>query len=40
MAQEARDQIEAGWVRLKHEKVWGLRKMAYEIEQRSEADYR
>jgi len=39
MAQEARKQIEAGGS-LKHEKVWGLRKMAYEIEQRTEADYR
>jgi small subunit ribosomal protein S6 len=38
MAQEARKQIEAGGS-LKHEKVWGLRKMAYEIEQRTEADY-
>jgi small subunit ribosomal protein S6 len=25
---------------LNHESVWGLRKMAYEIEQRGEADYR
>ena len=25
---------------LKHENVWGLRKMAYEIDQRNEADYR
>ena len=25
---------------LKHENNWGLRKMAYEIEQRNEADYR
>jgi len=39
MAQEARKQIEAGGS-LKHEKVWGLRKMAYEIERRTEADYR
>ena len=26
--------------RLKHENSWGLRKMAYEINQRTEADYR
>ena len=37
--QEARRQIEAGGT-LKHENNWGLRKMAYEIEQRNEADYR
>jgi small subunit ribosomal protein S6 len=39
MAQEARKQIEAGGA-LKHENNWGLRKMAYEIDQRTEADYR
>jgi small subunit ribosomal protein S6 len=39
LAQEARAQIEAGGT-LKHENDWGLRKMAYEIEQRTEADYR
>ncbi len=39
LAQEARGQIEAAGS-LKHEKTWGLRKMAYEIDQRTEADYR
>ena len=39
LAQEARQQIEAGGT-LKHENNWGLRKMAYEIAQRTEADYR
>jgi small subunit ribosomal protein S6 len=39
VAKEARGQIEAGGA-LKHENVWGLRKMAYEIGQRNEADYR
>ncbi len=39
MAQEARKQIEASGA-LKHENNWGLRKMAYEIDQRTEADYR
>ena len=39
LAQEARAQIEAGGT-LKHENNWGLRKMAYEIDQRNEADYR
>lgn len=39
MAQEARAQIEAGG-KLKHENSWGLRKMAYEIRRRNEADYR
>jgi small subunit ribosomal protein S6 len=39
LAQEARQQIE-GAGSLKHENNWGLRKMAYEIEQRTEADYR
>jgi small subunit ribosomal protein S6 len=39
LAQEARDQIEAGGS-LKHENSWGLRKMAYEINRRTEADYR
>jgi small subunit ribosomal protein S6 len=36
---EARKQIEAGGT-LKHENDWGLRKMAYEISHRTEADYR
>ena len=39
LAQEAKAQIEAKGA-LKHENKWGLRKMAYEIEQRNEADYR
>jgi small subunit ribosomal protein S6 len=39
MAQEARAQIE-GSGSLKHENSWGLRKMAYEINRRTEADYR
>ena len=39
LAQEARGQIEASGA-LKHENVWGLRKMAYEIDRRTEADYR
>ncbi|HEX8958615.1 MAG TPA: 30S ribosomal protein S6, partial [Solirubrobacterales bacterium] len=39
LAQDARAQIEAAGA-LKHENNWGLRKMAYEIDQRNEADYR
>lgn len=39
VAQEAKSQIEAGGT-LKHENNWGLRKLAYEIELRNEADYR
>ena len=39
VANEAKSQIEAAGT-LKHENVWGLRKMAYEIDQRNEADYR
>jgi small subunit ribosomal protein S6 len=39
LAQEARGQIE-GSGGLKHENSWGLRKMAYEINHRTEADYR
>ncbi|MFI5027982.1 MAG: 30S ribosomal protein S6 [Solirubrobacterales bacterium] len=39
LAQEARGQIEAAGT-LKHENNWGLRKMAYEINRRNEADYR
>jgi small subunit ribosomal protein S6 len=38
-AGEAKKQIEAAGT-LKHENVWGLRKLAYEIKQRNEADYR
>ncbi|HKO37810.1 MAG TPA: 30S ribosomal protein S6 [Solirubrobacterales bacterium] len=39
LAQEARGQIEASGS-VKHENAWGLRKMAYEINHRTEADYR
>lgn len=39
VANEAKKQIEAAGT-LKHENVWGLRKLAYEIKQRNEADYR
>jgi small subunit ribosomal protein S6 len=39
LAQDARGQIEAKGD-LKHENSWGLRKMAYEINHRTEADYR
>jgi len=39
LAQDARGRIEGAGT-LKHENNWGLRKMAYEIEQRNEADYR
>lgn len=39
LAQDARGQIEAKGS-LKHENTWGLRKMAYEINHRTEADYR
>ena len=39
LAQDARGRIEADGS-LKHENAWGLRKMAYEIRQRTEADYR
>jgi small subunit ribosomal protein S6 len=39
LAQEARAQIESDGS-LKRENAWGLRKLAYEIRQRTEADYR
>jgi small subunit ribosomal protein S6 len=39
LVQQARGQIEASGA-LKHENSWGLRKMAYEINRRTEADYR
>jgi small subunit ribosomal protein S6 len=39
LAEEAKGMI-AGGGTLKHENNWGLRKMAYEIERRTEADYR
>jgi small subunit ribosomal protein S6 len=39
IAADAKKRIESGGS-LKHDSVWGMRKMAYEIEQRTEADYR
>ncbi len=39
VANEAKSQIEAAGT-LKHENTWGLRKLAYEIAQHNEADYR
>jgi len=39
IANEVRGQIQAAGT-LKHENNWGLRKLAYEIAQRNEADYR
>jgi small subunit ribosomal protein S6 len=39
LAEEAKGMIEGGGT-LKHENNWGLRKMAYEIARRTEADYR
>ena len=39
LAEDAKKQIEASGT-LKHENNWGLRKMAYEIARRNEADYR
>ncbi|MEX2448496.1 MAG: 30S ribosomal protein S6 [Solirubrobacterales bacterium] len=39
VANEAKKQIEGGGT-LKQENAWGLRKMAYEIARRTEADYR
>lgn len=39
VAGEARKKIDAAGT-LKQENVWGLRKLAYEIAQRNEADYR
>src|SRR3954454_20942683 len=39
LAQTARGRIDSEGT-LKHENNWGLRKMAYEIDQRTEADYR
>ncbi|HVV88962.1 MAG TPA: 30S ribosomal protein S6, partial [Solirubrobacterales bacterium] len=39
LAQQARGQIGATG-NLKEENTWGLRKMAYEINRRTEADYR
>jgi small subunit ribosomal protein S6 len=39
IADEARQRITSGG-ELKHDQPWGMRKMAYEIRQRTEADYR
>ena len=39
LADEVRKQIDSGGS-LKHEDSWGMRKLAYEIRQRTEADYR
>jgi small subunit ribosomal protein S6 len=39
LAKEALGMIESGGT-LKHQNDWGLRKLAYEIAQRNEADYR
>jgi small subunit ribosomal protein S6 len=39
IADEARKRI-ASSGELKHDQAWGMRKMAYEIRQRTEADYR
>ena len=39
IAQEARRRIETAGS-LKHDSAWGMRKLAYEIRQRMEADYR
>lgn len=46
-ADERRDEIAAATLRrieqggeLKHDRAWGMRKLAYEIRQRTEADYR
>jgi len=39
LVQEARSKIESSGS-LKHENSWGLRKMAFEINKRTEADYR
>ena len=39
LAADVRKQVEDGG-NLKHEDNWGMRKLAYEIRQRTEADYR
>jgi small subunit ribosomal protein S6 len=39
IADETKTRIESGGT-LKHDTAWGMRKMAYEIRQRTEADYR
>jgi small subunit ribosomal protein S6 len=39
IAADARKMIESGGS-LEHENAWGIRKLAYEIRQRTEADYR
>jgi small subunit ribosomal protein S6 len=39
IAADARERISSN-AELKHDQAWGMRKMAYEIDQRTEADYR
>ncbi len=39
IASDAKSRIESGGA-LKHDESWGMRKMAYDIERRTEADYR
>jgi small subunit ribosomal protein S6 len=39
IAEETRQRISSSG-ELKHDQVWGMRKMAYEIRQRTESDYR
>ena len=39
LAQEVRSKIESSGA-LAHESNWGIRKMAYEIQKKTEADYR
>lgn len=39
LAADARGRIEAAG-ELRHDEAWGLRKLAYDIGQRTEADYR
>ncbi len=39
LAEEVRARIDSGG-ELKHQDSWGVRKLAYEIQQRTEADYR
>ncbi|MBA2522106.1 MAG: 30S ribosomal protein S6, partial [Solirubrobacterales bacterium] len=39
VAADAKSKVEAAG-ELKHESIWGMRKMAYEIDKRGEADYR
>ena len=39
VATDAKSKVESAG-ELKHESIWGMRKMAYEIDKRGEADYR